>query len=274
MQLDHKLEVLDAVAPLELSPMMLVEYGSRAYGTATDQSDHDLLGVFVESDAELYGLDTAATCNFRLRRDGRLEKMGVSANEAKSAHDVVEMHFHPLRKYVSLAAAGNPTVLSTLWTDLGGEDSILAGDAAEKLTANRDLFLSKHAAYRHAGYARSQREAMLGLSNQRTSRPDLVEAHGYDVKYASHMIRILISGLDLVHDRTYHLPMKDEHLELLREIRDGQYSCDDAVAMSEKLEHDLVTAAEDSSLPESVDFTKLNALLKEVRHRHFGALSS
>lgn len=262
--------VASSVQTTGLNMLLLLEYGSRAHGTATEESDHDLLGVYVEHDRQLYGLESAETQNYRLHPGGELEEMGVSANESRSDANTVEMSLHPLRKYVSLAAAGNPTVLSTLWTNTRSDLGMTTSPAGELLLSNRDAFLSKHAGFRHIGYARAQRNSMLGLANKRTNRPELVERHSYDTKHAAHLVRLLLSGLDLVRERTYHLPMKPEQAELLLEIRRGELSLEDVLALAEKLESELTTEVEDSSLPHTVDYGFLNDLLRQVRNEHLG----
>jgi predicted nucleotidyltransferase len=251
-----------------LDVMLLAEYGSQAHGTATEASDHDLLGIYVEHDHQLYGLEKPETANFRVLADGNLQMLGVAANTPRSGADDVEMHFHPLRKYVSLAARGNPTVLSAMWAydDL----AVVRTRAGDMLASVREAFLSKHAGFRHAGYARAQRDALLGLTNKRTNRPELVALHSYDTKYGAHLIRLLYAGLDLVRDRTFHLPMKPEQLDLLREIRRGEVPLEDLLTLSEKLEHELTTETTDSNLPDSVDYEVMNTLLRDIRNHHLG----
>lgn len=257
-----------AAAETGLDVLLLAEYGSRAHGTATDTSDHDLLGIYVERDHQLYGLEVADTRNYRVHPDGALSLMGVSAKEPRAGAGVTEMHFHPLRKYVSLAARGNPTVLSAMWA----YDSLAVARtaAADLLVSQRDAFLSKHAGFRHAGYARQQRDALLGRTNKRTNRPELVSLHGYDTKYGAHLIRLLLAGLDLVRERTFHVPMKPEQVELLREIRRGEVPLADVLTLSEKLEQELTTETEDSDLPDAADYELINTLLRDVRNAHLG----
>jgi predicted nucleotidyltransferase len=105
-----------AVDSTGLNVLSLVEYGSRAHGTAVESSDHDLLGIYVENDDQIYGLEKAQTQVYRLHSDGKLEVMGISQSPSPAAADDIEMQFQPLRKFVSLSAAGNPTFLSTLWS--------------------------------------------------------------------------------------------------------------------------------------------------------------
>ena len=269
------MSLLTQTRPLEtaltstgLDVAMLVEYGSRAHGTATDASDHDLFGLFIEHDHQVYGLDSADSHNFRLHADGELELMALSLNPAPASADDVEMTIHPLRKYVRLAAAGNPTIFSTLWTPELLQ--VKTTPASELLMAHRNAFLSKHVGFRHAGYARAQRQGLLGQGNKRTNRPSLILEHGYDTKYGAHLIRLLFAGLDLVRERTVHLPMKPEQVEFLLEIRRGDVDLDDLVTLSEKLEHELTTETEDSDLPESVDYDAMNNLLRTIRNEHLG----
>lgn len=251
--------------------LALVEYGSRAYGTVTAASDRDLFGVYVEHDRQIYGLESADTLVYRLNVEGDLKQI-VTDHPQPSAPSDIEMILHPLRKYVALAAAGNPAVLSTLWTP--PELSVVRTIASELLFAHRDSFLSKHAGFRHAGYARAQRDALLGRANRRTNRPGLIEQHGYDTKYAAHLIRLLFAGLDLVRERTFHLPMKPEQLELLVEIRQGDLVLDDVVTLSEKLEQELTAETEDSDLPDSVDYVAINDLLYLVRNEHLDRIAA
>lgn len=257
--------IFDVVSTIALDVALLVEYGSRAYGTANENSDRDLLGVYMEQDHEIYGIRRAQTQVFRLSEDGSLTQL-VSDHDPRACDSDVEMVFHPLRKYVTLAAAGNPSVLGTLWSTQAL--TVLSGAAGEALTQSRRTFLSKHAGYRHAGYARAQRERLLTASSLRVTRPELIARHGFDTKYATHLIRLLFAGLDLVRERAFHLPMKPEHLEQLGEIRRGEVPLEDILTLSEKLEHDLTTETEDSDLPDEVDFDAINDLLVQLHHIH------
>lgn len=190
----------------------------------------------------------------------------ISENDPRSREDDVEMILHPLRKFVGLAAAGNPSVLGTLWSS--PQHHVMPSAAATLLSAHRHLFLSKHACFRHAGYARAQRDALLGRTKRRTNRPELISKYGYDTKYAGHLIRLLLAGLDLVRDRQFHLPMKPEQIDQVLEVRRGEVSLDDVIAWSEKLEHELIAETEESDLPASVDYDLVNDLLREIRNVH------
>jgi hypothetical protein len=49
----------------------------------------------------------------------------------------------------------------------------------------------KRAGRGYLGYLRAQKELLLGARGQkRVNRPELVEAHGFDTKYAMHALRL------------------------------------------------------------------------------------
>ena len=242
------------------SPLFLAEYGSRATGTAHEGSDHDLLGPYIPSREALYGLDDAPSGTFRIHRDGSITH--VSSNAARAEGTDVEVKLYPLRKFASRAADGDLNTLSTLWATR----DLLAHDRAEgiMLREGRELFLSRRAVRRSLEYARSQQVALTGAHRGRSTRAELVEKYGYDTKYAVHMIRALLTGLDLAREHTFHLPMRPEHIDILSEIRDGLWPLSDILTYADTLEHQLIDDMEQSRLPEAVDHDAINRLLIDV----------
>ena len=68
-----------------------------------------------------------------------------------------------------------------------------------------DAILSKRAGRGYRGYLGGQRERLLGSRGQkRVNRPELVEAHGYDTKYAMHAIRLGYQGIELLETGRAH----------------------------------------------------------------------
>jgi hypothetical protein len=82
------------------------------------------------------------------------------------------------------------------------------------------------------------------------------------------MIRVLLIGLDLVRERTIHLPMQPHQIELLSEIRRGEVVLADLLTLSEKLENDLLVETDESDLPDSANYEVMNDLLGRVRYEH------
>lgn len=229
--------------------LLLAEYGSRAYGTATVDSDHDLMGIYLESDYQIYGLAEAKT------RQTDLGRRSTSAD--------TDVTLHPLRKYVSLAANGNPTVLSLLWST---EDLIeYRHAAADLLIDHRELFISRRAVTAHLGYAMSQYKALTGQRTKRTNRPELIERYGYDTKFAAHLLRLLLQGIELVRDHRYTLPMPPEQRLLLKEVRQGKPSLEDVLDRADELTARLRRLEVENDLPERPDMDAVNSLLRGIR---------
>ena len=229
--------------------LLLAEYGSRAYGTATDASDHDLIGVYLETDAQVYGLSEAKT------RQTDLGRRSTSVD--------TDVTLHPLRKYVSLAAGGNPTVLSLLWSP--AELVEQTSPAVRLLIDQRGLFITRRAITAHLGYAISQRQALTGERPKRVSRPELVEAHGYDTKFAGHLLRLLMQGIELVETGGYSLPMQDSALLLVTDVRAGRVPLAEVLELADAFTARLRALEENSSLPDRADPETVDRLLIEVR---------
>jgi hypothetical protein len=82
-------------------------------------------------------------------------------------------------------------------------DSVLVcRPLGQQLRALAPALLSRKAVHRFVGHVSSQRERLLGRGRRGRvpNRPELVARHGYDVKYASHALRLAYQGLEIVRD--------------------------------------------------------------------------
>jgi hypothetical protein len=102
------------------------------------------------------------------------------------------------------------------------------------------------------------------------SRQELVTKYGYDTKFASHLIRLIVEGIELLSTGDLIFPLKEA--PLLKDIRQGKYSMDDVLKMAEEYERAIEVLYESSSLSHSSDFetvqnfvvnTHLNALFQD-----------
>lgn len=229
--------------------ILLGEYGSRAHGTDTEDSDSDLAGVFAEPRRFVTGLD-------RFENTRR----STAGEHNKSSKDDVDIFIYGLRNFVALVSAGNPNVYPLLWLP----KYLTLAPAGELLAANRDLFLSQHVPHRFLGYLTSQKLAMLGERGAKVHRPDLVAEHGFDVKFGYHTVRLGLQGLELMQTGALALPITGERLTLLRGIRAGKYTLDDVLVMADGLIADIERELETTDIPGYVDRDAVNTLLDDV----------
>ena len=206
--------------------------GSGVHGIAVqDQDDHDEMGIFIEPESIVIGLDRSQDHYvWRTRNEG--ERSGPSDTD---------LIIYSLRKWLRLAIKGNPTVLIPLFcpdTDIVKYN--LYKPLGIELRNMRDAFLSQEAAHRILGYMDQQRRGMLGLGGAKIpSRPELVEKYGYDTKYASHALRLAIQGFELAAWGRLTLPMDREGREAVLSVKTGQIPREKVIKMVEEYEIDI-----------------------------------
>jgi uncharacterized protein len=207
--------------------------GSTAHGLhlgGTD--DRDEMAVCVETYEAATGLGppfeqhiyrTAAV------REGR--------HDARSGPGDLDLTIFSLRKFLRLALDGNPTVLLLLFAR-----PVAADARGMRLRELAPAIVSRAAGPRFLGYLQAQRERLLGLRGQkRVKRPELEAAHGYDTKYAMHMLRLGQQGCELLETGRLALPMSPGMRDYLLAVRRGELSMDDCVRGAEVLEQQMKT---------------------------------
>lgn len=215
--------------------------GSTAHGISVSQEgeggdDLDVSGLFVPRWELLLGLEEAKPIVWRSKPDG-----------VKSEAGDVDLSLQPLRKFVSLAFKGNPTILSVLFSPV----VMRATDCGVILRKQRGLFASKAAGFAFKGYAESQYQRLRGERGRMSvNRPELVEAHGYDVKYASHVMRLCHQGVMLMTEGYMPMPVLPEAREPILAIRRGEVSLDDCLEQIAAAREALAVAVATTALPD------------------------
>jgi uncharacterized protein len=128
--------------------------------------------------------------------------------------------------------------------------------------------VSRRAGRGYLGYLRGQKERLLGARGQkRVNRPELVEAYGFDTKYAMHAARLGYQGLQLLQSVWLTLPLPEPERSRVMAIRTGERSFEDAIAEIEEVEQQVTDALERSPLPAQPDRTAIDAFLLEAYRR-------
>lgn len=189
----------DTVSDVPGTVILRVRTGSHAYGTDTESSDEDESLVFVERLEDVVGI--YAPTKVRHRKDDE--------------HDRQE---YPLRKFLYLAAGGNPSVLEMFFAPV-----IQSGIDGYLVRSHARYFIGRHVIPRYMGFMRSQTMRLLGLKGQlRVTREALRSRDGYDTKYAMHTLRLGWMCAELLSTGKIDMPMTDQvRLEYLRSIRAG-----------------------------------------------------
>ncbi|MFJ9781340.1 DNA polymerase beta superfamily protein [Amycolatopsis sp. NPDC101161] len=158
---------------------------------------------------------------------------------------------YSLRKWMRLALTGNPTVLLPLFVP--DHEIVRITELGHELRANAAKVVSRQAGLRFAGYLRTQRQRMLDGAIK-VNRPELIEKYGFDTKYAMHMVRLGVQGVELLETGRMTLPIAEPWLTWLRDLRRGKHTQDEALAAAAELEDRLERLVRGGSpLPEEPD---------------------
>ena len=84
----------------------------------------------------------------------------------------------------------------------------------------------------------------------RVNRPELIAAHGYDTKYAGHVLRLGYQGIEFLETGRLTLPLpRREQARVLGVSRNGRVSFEDVLAEADDLRRRLERLLEESPLP-------------------------
>lgn len=238
-------------ASLPSRPVIVGETGSHAHGLNIETSDHDYLGLYTDRPDQLIGLKPLRK---GVRKGDQPEGVRLSAGESETT-------YHAVRKYAALAAQGNPTMLTLLFTP------ILTVPDEIGLQENRDMFLSKRVAKTHVGYADSIIAQLTGKKAPHPYRPELIEKYGWDVKHTMHALRILLQGIELLTTGHMELPMAPPLRQMLLGVRHGLYSKQFCLDWIKDLRSSIDKL--DSILPDEPDYNRINHWLIDVHNKEW-----
>lgn len=266
-----------ADATSELLPYPVLEYGDReaadaglilrstvgsgVHGIAiAGTDDHDEMAVFVEPASWALGL--APHLEHYVARS--------QPEGARSGPGDTDLVAYTLRKYLRLAVKGNPTALLPLFAP--PQDVLTTTELGDELRGLARSFLSREAARRFLGFMRGQRDRMV-TGQDTPNRPELVARYGYDVKYASHALRLALQGREITQHATLTLPMPEAERQRVLEVKGGGVP-DMAVVLAEidavaaEVEEALDTGR--TPLPERADLATIGEWSVQAHRRHWG----
>ncbi|MEV8439166.1 nucleotidyltransferase domain-containing protein [Actinosynnema sp. NPDC051121] len=228
--------------------ILRTQVGSGVHGIAIEGTDdRDEMGICVEPRSYVIGLRRFEQYLYRTAA----ERTGVE--DAPSQPGDLDLVVYSLRKWLRLALQGNPTVITPLFAP--EHDIVAITDLGRELRAHPEMIVSRQAGHRFAGYLRGQRKRLHeGNVHSRVNRPALVEQYGFDVKFASHMVRLGVQGVELLETGRITLPMPEPWLTWIRDLRQGRHTQQEALDAAADLEAQLEKLIKSSELPDEPDW--------------------
>jgi uncharacterized protein len=239
--------------------------GSVAYGVSSDTSDTDVYGICLPPKDSVFPHLAGEIAGFgnQIKRFETWQEHHVAALDKEW-----DFQIFGIVKFFQLAMENNPNVIDALFTP---RRCVLSSTAVgEYIRDHRADFLHKGAWHKFKGYAYSQLNK-IKTKTPTGKRAELAEAHGYDVKFAYHVVRllleveqILVAGdIDLERDR-----------EQLKAIRRGEWTLAQLEQWAQDKEKALEALYHTSALPYGPDEAKLKRHLVHCLEAHYGDLSA
>ena len=252
---------------MENNVQLEVIMGSNAYGVSSDTSDMDIYGfcmppkdyIFPHLRGEIADFSTAGK-SFQT-----WQQHHIKDDEARKEYDLC---IYSIQRFFRLCMDNNPNMVDALFVPR--RCVLFSTGVGEMVRENRQMFLHKGCWQKFKGYAYSQLHKMK-TKKPEGKRREGVDIHGYDLKFAYHVVRlineveqILVTGnLDLEAGR-----------EQLKSIRRGDWSMQQVTDYFEAKEKQLEQAYIESSLPYGPDEEAIKSLLMKCIEEHYGSIDS
>ena len=222
--------------------------GSKLHGlNLAGTDDTDEMGVCIEPPEYAIGLRTFEHFIFRTQPEG-----------SPSGPGDLDLSIYGLRKYVRLALGGNPSILLLLFAP--PQACSVRKVEGKELQALAPAFIARSVASPFLGYLTAQKQRLVGERGGRALRKSWafeVAGSPYDTKYAMHMIRLGIQGVELLSTGRITLPMPEPGRSFVMAIRRGEVDINDVLTRTGELEQQLADLKTSAPLPEVPDAARV-----------------
>jgi uncharacterized protein len=253
----------------EAGTILRCQVGSGVHGTSiSGTDDRDEMGICLEPPDYVIGLRQFEQYEWH----SAWERPGGLAN--RSGPGDLDITVYSARKWMRLALNGNPSVLLPLFVP---EAEIVAvTPLGRELRDLAPVIVSRQAGHRFAGYLEAQRRGLLSHDGKGrdVTRPELIEQFGWDTKYGAHMVRLGYQGVELLETGRITLPMPQAQRDLVKDIRRGRHTMQEALDMAAGLEARLRALTGESPLREEPDRDAANAWLVGAYERAWAGEAS
>jgi len=248
--------------------------GSHAYGVADTSvrdkiPDYDIYGWAIPPKVMVFKHLTGWVPGFGPEPQGfdQFQKHHIFDQDATGGKGKEwDLSIFNIVKYFELLRQNNPNMIDSLFTP---ENCVVHCTQVGRMVRDaRRLFLSRECWKKFRGYAHAQLKKMND-KNPVGHRQEIIEKHGYDVKFAYHILRLF--------DEVEQILLEDDlDLQRAREpmkaIRRGDWSAEEVRRWTMEKEIVLEKAYLECKLPEKPPVEPLRQLLINCLEEHYGSL--
>jgi predicted nucleotidyltransferase len=240
--------------------------GSISYGTATDISDMDIVGWCIPPKEIIFPHLAGYITGFGKQQQGfnGYQQHHIFDKDPGRTYDI---SIYNIVSYFNLCMGNNPNMIDTLF--LPQECVLYTNKIGNIVREKRHIFLHKGCYQKFLGYAKSQLHKIETRNPKNEKRRALVEKHGYDTKYAGHLVRLVREVEQILTTGDLDLRKDSEELKF---VRNGGLPLEAFRLFFARKEADLVGAYYQSNLPDKPREAEIKTLLLNCLEEHYGTL--
>ena len=219
--------------------------GSRLYGLDKEDSDYDYIMTFLDlTPIVLTGVITSR--NMPQLKEGNVETQRIE-----------------YKNFIKLALDGKSSALDVLWCD--EEDIRHIEPEIQRLREIRSEFINKKYIHSLIGYAITEKRKAFGLTTGKLgkTRKEDIEKYGYSTKNASHCIRLLWQGIELINNKKITIKLSKDRVEFIHYIRNGKEKAKVVDSNLEKMISRLQKNQDVNTLPDKPNIDKIFKVVGE-----------
>lgn len=268
-----KMQLITPPSWLVSNVMFETIMGSVAYGVSTDMSDFDIVGFCIPPKDMVFPHLAGQINGFGRQKQKFVcyQKHHVFVeSDLGGKGRTYDLSVYNIVHYFHLCMENNPNMIDSLFTP---QECVLhSTKVANMVRDKRCMFLHKGAWHRFKGYAYNQLHKMKTKTPEPGSkRAADVEKHGFDRKYAYHVVRLLYEVEQILMERNIDIRRNSPHLKA---IRNGEVSEADIIRWASDKERALEKAYEESALPHGPNEPAIKRLLLQCLEEHYGSLEN
>jgi predicted nucleotidyltransferase len=234
----------------------------------TDKSDFDIYGVGIPSKEIIFPHLGGNILGFgrQVQKFEQFQQHHIDYPSLANPDKQYDITIFNIVRYFHLLMENNPNIIDTIFVP---QDCVVHINAIGSIIReNRRLFLHKGSYHKFLGYAHSQLNKM-GSVNRTGKRQAIYEEHGFDVKFATHLVRLSYECEQILSEHDLDLRRNSEHLKA---IRRGDVSEEGIRVWFASKEQHLQKLYETSTLRNTPDEPTIKSLLLKCLEHHFGSL--
>jgi predicted nucleotidyltransferase len=239
--------------------------GSHAYGTNTSTSDWDFYGFIVPPPEYIFPNISGRLAGFGKQLQEFNQYQGQHLVNPKGVE--YDVTVYNITRYFQLCMDGNPNMIDSLFTD--ESDLVKSDNISYIVRQNRTMFLSQKCWHTFKGMAHSH----LSRLNNRIrvgKRSEIVEKYGYDVKDASHIVRLMGELKQILEEGDLFLKVNSG---MVMDVKEGRWTKEEVISyFEETMTHLSLLVEKGCAVPHSPNEKSIKDILLWALEEKYGSL--